>query len=173
MKLLVYANLAAIVFVCCFATGLPPYCGVNVEEYTKASEGTLKQVHVVMRYSTVKFISYCFAMLLLLVYHFGKSSIGLSRKVQTKLCFRVLDGYMCANTECRNLYLGRNSLEYLNYAAPGKYVNLELITGKLWTIYGPRAQVPNPLPNPGHLFVPYKGIDTWTIKCACIATMSP
>ena len=49
MKLfLVFVSLAITTFSYSVAV-LPPYCGANVEEYPKA-EGTLRQVHLVMRY---------------------------------------------------------------------------------------------------------------------------
>jgi hypothetical protein len=49
MKLfLVFVSLAITAFSYSVAD-LPPYCGVDIEEYPKA-EGTLRQVHLVTRY---------------------------------------------------------------------------------------------------------------------------
>ena len=49
MKLfLVFVSLAITTFSYSVAD-LPPYCGVDIEEYSKA-EGTLRQVHLVTRY---------------------------------------------------------------------------------------------------------------------------
>ena len=57
MKLsLVFLSLAIIAFGCCVAD-LPAYCGPNVEEYAKG-EGTLRQVHLLVRYQ-IMFITIC------------------------------------------------------------------------------------------------------------------
>ena len=54
--LLVFVSLAITAFGYS-VTDLPPYCGAKVEEYPKA-EGTLRQVHLVMRYQIMFFSLY-------------------------------------------------------------------------------------------------------------------
>ena len=64
MKLsVVFLSLAIIIAFGCCVADLPAYCGVNVEEYAKG-EGTLRQVHLVMRYQIMSqyevfFITIC------------------------------------------------------------------------------------------------------------------
>jgi hypothetical protein len=53
--LLVFVSLAITAFSYSVAD-LPPYCGVEIEDYVKG-EGTLRQVHLIMRYQ-IMFITW-------------------------------------------------------------------------------------------------------------------